>query len=207
MLFIIVFLQLLSTSERVHENFLSRKKEASVLPVLFFFLTEPANNERTFCQDSFSSLSGAVFLLCFLENTVGLTAGTKPHRTRFFSIQYAPREVSSSGCSLGEGWGAPGITRGGASPNTVVWRLKEGRPLSLALGCRSSLAVAGPPGRGHCPGCSGSKWMVGLASGSRLGDGVRGAVHGRSTFSTSHLGEKRVVHLHVEGWELEAQGG
>lgn len=60
------------------------------------------------------------FLLCFLENTVRFVAGTKPYRTRFFSIPYAPREVSSPGCSLGEGWGAPGITRVGASPNTVV---------------------------------------------------------------------------------------
>lgn len=90
---------------------------------------------------------------------------------------------------------------------TQWFRLEEGRPLSLALGCHSSLPVAGPPGRGHCPGCYGCKWMVGLASESRLGDGVRGAVHGRSTFFTSHSGEKRVVHLHVEGWELEARGG
>lgn len=72
------------------------------------------------------------FLLCVLENTVGLVAGTKPYQTRLFSIQYAPREVSSSGCSPGEGVGlgrergAPGIMRGGAPHSTVVWRLEEG---------------------------------------------------------------------------------
>lgn len=89
------------------------------------------------------------FLLCVLENTVGLVAGTKPYQTRLFSIQYAARDVSSSGCSPGKGvglgreHGAPRITRGGAPHSIAVWRLEEGITPSP---CPRMPLLPAPPG-------------------------------------------------------------